>query len=386
MFQKDSAPARLQDYAQWLLIITLFLIVIGLIFIYSSSAVYALQKHGNAHYFLRKQFFSLSIAALSFLVCAHIPLWFWQHYALPLCAGALGFTALTILPLFPSCFALKINGAQRWISIYGITMQPGEFLKFFLLLYTCTHLANRHTKVTSFTKTLLPISIPLICATLILLQQPDFGSVVTLTITIGIILFIIGYDMFPLMLMGSFVTLLGIILIISKPYRLARLLTFFNPWQDPTGKGFQIIQALIAIGSGSWWGAGIAHSKQKFFYLPMQHTDFIFPIIAEETGLIGSCILFMLYISFLIIGFKIATRLYNQFASLLTASFVIVISLQACINFMVTLGLVPTKGLGLPFVSYGGSSLLCSSAMIGCIIRAVKENQIKQIVSTRHAS
>ncbi len=373
MLHRNRPNMSIQHYAQWLLIIVVALIVLGLVFIYSASSVYALSRHGSAHYFLRKQCTSLCIAIFAFIVSAHIPSAFWQRYASVLCIITLSITALTVLPIMPKFLPVRINGAQRWLSMFGMTIQPGEFLKFFLLIYTCTHLAQRSVNMTSFKKTLLPLILPLATASFILLQQPDFGSVVTMVLTIGIILFIAGYDMLPLLLMSSIASLAGIALIISQPYRLRRLLTFFDPWQDPTGKGFQIIQSLIAIGSGSWWGAGIAHSKQKFFYLPMQHTDFIFPIIAEETGFVGAMLLFILYLSLLIFGLRLAANLRDQFASLLTISFILLISIQASINFMVTLGLVPTKGLGLPFVSYGGSALICSAAMIGCIMRMVKE-------------
>ena len=175
-----------------------------------------------------------------------------------------------------------------------------------------------------------------------------------------------------------FITLLvtvpaGIFLILTKTYRLNRILIFLNPWSDPLGRGFQIIQSLIAIGSGSLWGVGISNSKQKFFYLPMQHTDFIFPIIAEETGFIGSCIIILLYFLFCYFGLKIALQLENLFAFFTTLGFVILISLQAVINLMVTSGLLPTKGLGLPFISYGGTSLVCLFCMIGLIANFARQ-------------
>src|SRR5690606_20698098 len=177
------------------------------------------------------------------------------------------------------------------------------------------------------------------------------------------------------------VTLLGLgtsafILILLRPYRLQRILTFLDPWQDPKGAGFQIIQSLIAIGSGNWLGTGIAHSRQKFFYLPMQHTDFIFSIIAEETGLVGSLFLIVLFIFFLYFGMRIAHQLNDNFNALCIIGFILLISLQAIMNMAVTTGLAPTKGVGLPFISYGNTSLVCYLFMIGVIINMVHNNRI----------
>jgi cell division protein FtsW len=168
---------------------------------------------------------------------------------------------------------------------------------------------------------------------------------------------------------------IGIALIFSESYRLNRILIFLNPWTDPQGRGFQIIQSLIAIGSGDVWGLGISNSKQKFFYLPMQHTDFIFPIIAEETGFVGSSILVLLYFLFCYFGIRIVTKLKNIFALFTTLGFIVLISVQAVINLMVTTGLLPTKGLGLPFVGYGGTALLCLWCMLGLITNFVRSEK-----------
>jgi cell division protein FtsW len=166
---------------------------------------------------------------------------------------------------------------------------------------------------------------------------------------------------------------LGSLLIFMQPYRLKRILTYLNPWEDPKGSGFQIIQSLIAIGSGGIWGTGVGQSKQKFFYLPMQHTDFIFAIIAEETGFIGSSLLIVLYMLFAYFGFKISWHLKDRFAMFLVQGIIIIISIQTLINLMVTIGLAPTKGIGLPFISYGNTALACQMLMVGLIINASED-------------
>ena len=165
-------------------------------------------------------------------------------------------------------------------------------------------------------------------------------------------------------------------LILFRPYRLQRVLTFLDPWQDPRGAGFQIIQSLIAIGSGNWVGIGIAHSRQKFFYLPMQHTDFIFSIIAEETGLIGCLFLITLFVLLLYFGIRIAHQLADTFSTLVILGFMIVIHLQTIMNMAVATGLAPTKGVGMPFISYGNTSLVCYLFMIGVIITMINESKI----------
>jgi len=167
-------------------------------------------------------------------------------------------------------------------------------------------------------------------------------------------------------------------LVYLKPYRLKRILTFLNPWEDPKGAGFQIIQSLIAIGSGSLWGVGISHSKQKFFYLPMQHTDFIFSIVAEEAGFLGSLCIIALFVSFAYFGMRLSWQLRDPFYQFTVLGFVILITLQAIINLAVTTGLVPTKGIGLPFVSYGNTSLVCSLCMVGLIINIVHSSLHKE--------
>ncbi|MGB8467865.1 MAG: FtsW/RodA/SpoVE family cell cycle protein, partial [Candidatus Babeliales bacterium] len=204
----------------------------------------------------------------------------------------------------------------------------------------------------------------------ILLAQPDFGMTCTVAFTGALLFFIVHFNMAEFLLLIGAAAASCTALIVWYPYRLRRIMIFLNPWNDPQGAGFQVIQSLIAIGSGGLWGAGIGASKQKFFYLPMQHTDFIFSIIAEETGFIGCTLLIMLFAAFTYYGMRIAWQMKNLFASLCTVGFVMLVTVQALINCSVALGLVPTKGVGLPFVSYGNSALISALWFVGIIIRA----------------
>lgn len=356
---------KLKSDVRVLLIVVSLLIVLGLIFIYSASSVYAMEKFGVAHYFFKKQIIYLCLGLISFLTFASIPTNFFKKYTPLLFLGLLLVTSMTLLP----AMGFKIHGSARWLNLFGFSFQPSEFLKLFLFMYIGYFLEKKQKNIESFWNSYLPFLMILGVTFVLLLKQPDFGSVITIFATSVALLFIAEFNIVHLMVTILCSLPLMVALIYSQKYRLDRILIFLNPWADPKGRGFQIIQSLIAIGSGSLWGLGISNSKQKFFYLPMQHTDFIFSIIAEETGFIGSCFIILLYILFCYFGLRIALQLKeNLFAFFTTLGFVILICLQACVNLMVTTGLLPTKGLGLPFVSYGGTSLIAVLSMIGLIV------------------
>ncbi|MGE0010301.1 MAG: putative lipid II flippase FtsW [Candidatus Babeliales bacterium] len=361
---------RLQADLNIFLGIVTALVIIGLLFIYSASSVAALELHGSPHYFLKKQLIGLVVGLIAFWLARTIPLSFIKSISPLLFISALALTALTLVPALGS----RIHGSARWLQLGSFSFQPSELLKVAFVLYLARFLDTHHYKAPTL-KRYLTFLIIVGMASAVLLKQPDFGMTVTLSATAFLMLFIVHANLWHL-----FITLLAALpvvaaLIYFKPYRWQRILTFLNPWEDPQGAGFQIIQSLIAIGSGSWLGIGVAQSKQKFFYLPMQHTDFIFSIIAEETGFVGATILILLYAMLLYFGMRIAWQLNDMFATLLTLGFVMLISLQAVINIAVACGLVPTKGIGLPFVSYGNSALVGSLIMVGLICNAVKNRK-----------
>ncbi|KKP24710.1 MAG: Lipid II flippase FtsW [candidate division TM6 bacterium GW2011_GWF2_28_16] len=348
---------------KYFFLVVLALTLIGFIFIYSSSSVYALEKFGSSFYFIKKQILYLIPAILSFIVFAILPENFLKKIVFFLFFISLFLTALTLSP----DMGLKMHGSSRWLNIAGFSFQPSEFLKLFLFLYIGFFLEKKRKKVKSFLHSYLPFLIILGITFIVLLKQPDFGSVATIFATALVIFFVANFSLIHLGV--TFLISLPVIvyLIYSKAYRLNRILIFLNPWSDPQGSGFQIIQSLIAIGSGQLWGVGISNSAQKFFYLPMQHTDFIFPIIAEETGLVGSLIIISLYLLFFYFGLRLALKMQTDFAFFATLGFVVLTSLQAVVNLMVACGLLPTKGLGLPFISYGGTSLVALYCMLGLI-------------------
>lgn len=334
--------------------------------------MYALTSFGSAHYYLQRHLQGIAIGLLGLLSMQCVSLRMLRVYSPLFFVSSVFLTALTLIP----GIGHVIHGSARWLSIAGFSLQPSEILKIGLLLYVAAQLAKQKERDTQETlRGYFPIIIALCITTVLLLRQPDFGLTVTLAGTIFILMFIahtyVRYMLYTFCMALPF----AIFLILIKPYRLKRVITFLNPWKDPQGSGFQIIQSLIAIGSGGWGGLGIAQSKQKFFYLPMQHTDFIFSIIAEETGLIGCIFLIIVLITFLYSGLQMSTRVKTTFNSLVIAAFVTLISLQALINIAVANGMLPTKGIGLPFVSYGNSALIAHLVMVGIIIRCVRNEQ-----------
>lgn len=351
------------------LLINFTFIILGVIFVYSSSSYYALETLGQPLYYVKRQLFGILAGIIAFVLARMIPLKFLKNISFFALVAA---TIVTALP-FISTFSHKVHGSHRWLNIRGFIFQPSELLKVALVVYLASLLSRKKIVHNTTHKTALPLIIIMGVVGLVLLKQPDFGCLAALFCTTLIMLFVANL---PLRyFIGTLCATLpiGFLLVYLQPYRWQRILTYLDPWQDPQGTGFQIIQSLIAIGSGGLWGTGIAQSQQKFFYLPMQHTDFIFAIMAEEIGFIGSLFFITLCILFLFFGSKIARNLQKPFSVYLVQGIIVIISLQFIINLFVSTGLAPTKGIGLPFVSYGNTALVCNLFMIGLVSNAVYE-------------
>ena len=366
-----SKNLSLYSDLQVFLTIVATLIFIGCLFVYSSSSVYALETFGSPFFFVKRQMMGLGIGFIALCIGRIAPLSFIKRTAPLIFLGSLGLLAITLLP----SFSRTIHGSSRWLSFAGFSFQPSELLKITLLLYVAYFLEKKTQKGGISLKHFIPFCILITSMCILLLKQPDFGMTVTLLLTTIILFFCAHAQIKHIVLTLAGLAITALFLILFRPYRLQRIVTFLNPWQDPKGAGFQIIQSLIAIGSGSWLGTGIAHSRQKFFYLPMQHTDFIFSIIAEETGLIGCLFLITLFILLLYFGIRIAHQLENTFSTLVVLGFMILIHLQTIMNMAVATGMAPTKGVGMPFISYGNTSLVCYLFMIGVIINMVHDKK-----------
>lgn len=351
------------------------LILVGMVFIYSASSVYALESCGNAAYFVKKQLFGVILGLFGLFCMTLIPLSVIKKYAPLLFLISLTLTYATLLP----GIGIMLNGSRRWLSLGGLMMiQPSELLKICTIIYLARYIEKKQFNLRSLLHGFIPFLSITGIAILVLLKQPDFGQAVTIGTT-ALALFFVAQGNLKHLSITALIGLIGAtILVYFKAYRMRRILIFLNPWSDPQGAGFQIIQSLVAIGSGGFLGLGLTHSKQKFFYLPMQHTDFIFSVIAEESGFIGVGLLIFVYIFLLITGVKLARQFTDDFATLTTLGFIFLISLQAIINIFVATGLAPTKGIGLPFISFGSSALICSMLMVGLIINCALENNALQ--------
>lgn len=356
----------LSIYKKYFLLSIMILLIIGLIFIYSASTVLAVDLHNDSHFFIKKHIFGLLIGLFGYCIGRTVPIHWVHDYALAwwICGSLI--TCATVY----SPYSVLIHGSQRWLKIGRFTFQPSELLKMSFIIYISHFFSQKKIKNTHI-KTYAQLIIVCIITSAILLAQPDFGLTFTLLVTTLFLFFITCSSLKHVLLLLSFFIISSAILIITKPYRLQRILTFLDPWQDPKGKGFQIIQSFIAIGSGGWYGTGITHSKQKFFYLPMQHTDFIFSIIGEEIGFLGTFLLISLFATILYMGISLSITVKDRFSAFCILSFTILISLQSITNIAVTTGLVPTKGIGLPFISYGNTHTICTLAMIGFLINLI---------------
>lgn len=350
--------------------IIFLLLIIGIIFVYSASSAFALETLHDSQFFFKRHLFGIFLGLITLCITSIFPIILIKQYINLIFIASLFVTAATLFPTY----GIKIHGSSRWLNIVGITFQPSEILKVFFIMIVAYYLSKKQIGSSQKKMYFLLIAI-CVSASFVLLKQPDFGLTVTLLSTAIVMLFVTSNHVQSIIgLIGSMIAFC-VCLILAQPYRIQRITTFLNPWKDPKGKGFQIIQSFIAIGSGGWSGVGITHSKQKFFYLPMQHTDFIFSIIAEETGFLGSFIILTLFTGFIFCGLKIAQEMKDPFTSLYTLGFSALIGIQTIINIAVTTGLAPTKGIGLPFISYGNTSMLCTLSMIGFIINAKKNDR-----------
>jgi cell division protein FtsW len=342
----------------------LFLVGIGIVMVYSASSALALKKFGSDFYFLKKQAVFALAGILVLVLCKHIPYKIYHHFTYPLLLASI----ILLIAVHVSGFSHTAGGSARWLRIGTFTFQPSEFARFALIIYLAYSLNKKIADIKDFYIGFLPHVIVLGMFTLLIFIQPDFGSIVILGAITWMMMFIGGVRL--LHLTTSFILLLPVVYIFltSAQYRVSRLTSFLNPWQYPTDEGYQIIHSFMAFGSGGLWGAGIGKGYQKLFYLPEPHTDFIFSVIGEELGLIGVMIILSLYFLILWRGIRIARNAKDTFGSLMAIGFTSAIILQACINMCVALGLLPTKGLTLPFLSYGGTSLLINMACIGILM------------------
>jgi cell division protein FtsW len=343
--------------------------------VYSASSAIALKEYGTDYYFLKKQAAFSLIGILALMVCTHLPYQLLRTFTYPL----LMLTAILLAAIPLSRWGHSAGGAARWLSIGGFTFQPSEMARFALVVFLAYSLSKKGEKLKSFKVGLLPHVIVLSILSLFIALQPDFGTIVILSAITWIMMFISGVRTLHLSVALLPLLPLGFYFMLQAQYRLKRLMTFWDPWKYSSNEGYQIVHSLMAFGTGGIFGEGLGQGYQKLFYLPEPHTDFIFSVIGEELGLMGVLLIIGLYLLILWRGVLIARHSGEAFGSLLAIGLTTAISLQVCVNMGVALGLLPTKGLTLPFVSYGGTSLVLSLMSIGVLMNISAQSSLQRV-------
>ena len=347
-----------------LLISVVAISIFGLIMIFSASYVWAEYKFDDPFKFVKNQGIFFIIGLILMIIVSKIDYRKYFDKANILLVGCI---ILLILVLIPGIGTVR-NGSRSWFGIGSFGIQPSEFTKLALIIFTSKYLVNNENKMKDIKKGVLPILGLTLLIFGIIMLQPDFGTGTIIVMSIVGLLFVGGVD-FKFFLKIAGVGVIGIAALIAvAPYRLSRILSFLDPWKDPLGSGFQIIQSLYAIGPGGLFGYGFGNSRQKHFYLPEPQTDFIFSIISEEFGFLGVIIVSVLFLTIIITGFKIAKNSKDLFGKYLAFGITFQIAFQTVLNLMVVVGLIPVTGVTLPFLSYGGSSLLITLCSIGILL------------------
>jgi cell division protein FtsW len=352
----------------WLFTVTLLLIFIGLVMVFSASAVMAKERYGSGYFFLLRQLGWATAGILAMVLAMKTDYRRYKHPAVVF--SLLGVTTLLLISVF---FLDRAHHTHRWFHLGPLSFQPSEMAKPALILFLAFFLESRTKSMQDWRNTVLPAAVPTLIFIALIVFQPDLGTAIACAAITGCVLFVAGLD---LRYLGyAFLASLAPLyfLIFHVAYRRDRILAFLNPYSDPQGRGFHIIQSLIAVSTGGITGVGLMEGKQKLFYLPEPHTDFIFAVTAEELGLVGALVVVLLFAIFLWRGVRTALRTQDMFGRFLAVGITSMIVVQAFINISVVLGLMPTKGIPLPLVSYGGSSLLVTLACIGVLLNISKQ-------------
>jgi cell division protein FtsW len=339
--------------------------------IYSASNIYAWERYNDEFFFLKRHVSFVVIGAVFAFLMMSFDYRRLRRYAKPLLLVSFFLLLLVLIP----GIGREVAGARRWFRFRFLSFQPSELANLAVIIYVADFVARKGNTVTTFWKGFLPPAMVLGVAALFILAQPDLGTAVALGVVVMIMLFVAGLRLSYLLSLALLSLPALYLLIFKVPYRRMRILAFLNPYNDPKGTGFQIIQSQIALGSGGLFGVGIGQSKQKLFYLPAAHTDFIFSIIGEELGLIGTVGIIVLFIIFIQQALKIIKNAPDKFGYFLSLGLVLMVCFKAAINIGVSCGILPTKGLPLPFISYGGSSFIFDLVSVGILMNIARTGE-----------
>ncbi len=364
--------ARKLQSDKWLFLATLALICTSIVMVYSASALVALERFQQPYLFVTKQ---MMWAAIGFAVMSIVMRVDYRTYRndkmIWLLLGVVGVMLVAVL------FSRPINGTKRWFGIGGFGIQPSELAKLAAIVFTAMILERRRARINELSYSLVPIGLIVggLCA--LILLQPDFGTAVSLMVVVSVMVFAAGIS-YRYLFGAALLALPALyVILMQADYRRRRLLTFMDPWADPLGDGFQIIQSLIAVGTGGVFGKGLMQGVQKLFYLPEPFTDFIFSVISEETGLLGASLVVLCFCVIAWRGLRTAMRAPDSFGAFLALGITMMLVLQAFVNISVVLGLLPTKGIPLPLVSNGGSSMLINLLGIGVLLNISQHSQME---------
>jgi cell division protein FtsW len=347
-----------------LLLVTLLLVTVGTVMIYSSSSILATERFHDGQYFLKKQLFFLVLGLLLMVLMTRIPYYKLRKLAWP----GIFLSVVLLAAIWIPHVGVRAGGATRWLHLGVFSFQVSEMVKIALILFLAHFLTQRANRIREIRQgILIPLAVTGVIAALILMQ-PDFGTTVIIAVITLLMIYLAGGRIVHLAGIAALFLPVAVWILVHKSYRLARLMTFLDPWKDPRHSGFQIIQSLISFGSGGALGVGIGDGMQKLFYLPEPHTDFILSVIAEEGGFIAVALVLFLYIVLILRGFQISLKAPELFGNLLAAGLTMMIALEAVINIAGVMGLIPLKGLALPFLSYGGTSLVMSLMAVGMLL------------------
>ncbi|WLR43624.1 stage V sporulation protein E [Bacillus carboniphilus] len=347
-----------------LIIITLLLLTVGLIMVYSASAVWADFNFDDSFYFFKRQLLFASVGVIAMFFIMNVDYWTWRSWSTALILVCF---LLLILVLIPG-IGMERNGSRSWIGVGAFSIQPSEFMKLAMIAFLAKYLSENQKKITSFKKGLTPALSFVFLAFAMIMLQPDLGTGTVMVGTCVTMIFVSGARLSHFMFLGVCGIIGFIGLVISAPYRMKRITSFLDPWEDPLNTGFQIIQSLYAIGPGGLLGLGLGQSRQKFFYLPEPQTDFIFAILAEELGFIGGTFVILLFSILLWRGIRIALGAPDLYGTFIAVGIIAMIAIQVMINIGVVTGLMPVTGITLPFLSYGGSSLTLMLMAVGVLL------------------
>ena len=372
----NQKPRVMNSFDHALVWFALLLLSIGLVMIYSASIAIAEAQFGAdraGHYLVRHSIY-LAVGLMLGFIAFQVPMQIWRKGVSYLFLISVSLLVLVLVP----GIGHEVNGSQRWIPLLVVNLQPSEFMKFAMILYAADYVNRKAEDLSFLLKGFLPITIVLAIVGFLLLLEPDFGAFFVVTALAMSILFLGGVSL------KIFIGLISILaaglygLILSSPYRLDRVVAFMDPWADPYGKGYQLSHALIAFGRGEWLGVGLGGSVEKLFYLPEAHTDFILSVLAEELGFVGVTIVIILFAGLIrrafVIG-RLAAKLDMPFSALVAQGIGVWIGLQAVINMGVNMGVLPTKGLTLPLLSFGGSSITAICIALAVLLRIDWENR-----------